>query len=506
MIHNMSHMRTLIVTFTIVFVAIASAGEIHDATQQGDLNRVKTLIEANPELINATDDFSHTPLHFAAAGGQKEIAEFLLSKDADVNVLNGQNQSALLYAAYFGNAEILELLAARGAKLNEQDILGRTPLHYAARQHNLEAVKSLITNKAELDARDSLGETPLYFAVRWGYDDIAQELLDGGADLRMTASDGKTYLHMASIKGFTAVADLLINRGMKVSALDGSGKTPLDYAMKYGNKNTTDLLVKHGARTGEHEGKSAPVAQLNEELELGEAIIWYLGHGGCAVKTKDHLMIFDYWGYGKQPDLPCLANGHINVDEIKDQDVYVLVTHNHSDHLDSVIFDWQKSISNITYIFGWQDSTDAKNIRMGPREKRKVADIEIETINSPEAEETGGNFLVRVDGLVIHHAGGYCHDTTRYDVFKKDMDYLAEIGHGADILFGRVGNDWQKEEALRTIELVKPKVMFPLHARERESINRELVEMAAQKNMATAVVCVENRGDHFFYSKGRIIR
>jgi len=498
-------MRTLIVTFTVVFVAIASAGEIHDATQQGDLDRVKTLIEANPELINATDDFGHTPLHFAAAAGQKEIAEFLLSKDADVNLLNTQNQSALLYAAYFGSAKILEMLAARGARLNEPDILGRTPLHYAARQHNLEALMSLIANKAELDAKDSIGETPLYFAIRWGYDDVARILIDAGADLNIATSDGKSYLHMASIKGYTAVADLLVSRGMEVSALDGNGKTPLNYAMKYGNKNTADLLVKHGAKAGEIEAKSAPTAQLNRELEPGEASIWYLGHGGCAVKTKDHLLIFDYWGYGEQPDGPCLANGHINVDEIKDQNVYVLVTHNHADHLDSVIFDWQKSINKIIYIFGWQDSADTKNIRMGPREKRKIADIEIETINSPEAEETGGNFLVRADGLVIHHAGGYCHDTTQYDIFKKDIDYLAETAHGADILFGRVGNDWQKEEALRTIELVKPKVMFPLHARERESLNRELVERAAQKNMETAVVCVENRGDHFFYSKGKII-
>jgi ankyrin repeat protein len=495
-----------IATVTFLSVALAAAHEIHEAAQQGDLDRVKALIDASPELINATDEYGHTPLHLAASGGQNEIAEFLLAKDADVKVLNIQNQSALLYAAYFGNAKILEMLAARGARLNEPDILGRTPLHYAARQHNLEALMSLIANKAELDAKDSTGETPLYFSVRWGYDDIVKILIDAGADLDVATNDGKTHLHMASIKGYTAVADLLINRGMKVSAIDGIGKTPLDYAMKYGNKNTADLLVKHDAKAGEIEAESAPAAQLNKELKLGEASIWYLGHGGCAVKTKDHLLIFDYWGYGKQPDGPCLANGHINVDEIKDQNVYVLVTHNHADHLDSVIFDWQKSISNITYIFGWQDSADTKNIRMGPREKRKVADIDIETINSPEAEETSGNFLVRVDGLVIHHAGGYCHDTTRYDVFKKDIDYLAEIAHGADILFGRVGNDWQKEEALRTMELVQPKVMFPLHARERESVNKDLAEKAAQRNTATVVVCVENRGDNFFYSKGIIIR
>ena len=74
---------------------------------------------------------------------------------------------------------------------------------------------------------------------------------------------------------------------------------------------------------------------------------------------------------------------------------------------------------------------------------KKVADIEIETIHSPEAEETGGNFAIRVDGLVFYHSGGYSHDTTQYDLFKDDITHLGKIAQGADIIFVRIGNEWQ---------------------------------------------------------------
>ncbi len=480
------------------------AAEIHDASQQGAIDSVKTLVQQNHELVNLADETGNTPLHYALAGGQTEVALFLISKGADVNALNNVNQSVLLFAAYFGNAEIAKALIAAGSTLNDQDVFGRTALHYAARQRNIDATMVLVDNKAQLDIKDSIGETPLHFAVRWGYDDIAEMLIDGGANLSITLPDGKTYLHLASIKGYAAVADLLIYRGMKVEAIDSAGKTPLYYAAMYGNGMVADILLLQGAKAKDIEENFGPSPLLKKKLKSGEAILWYLGHSGVAVKTRKHLLIFDYWNYGQHPDQPYLANGHINTDEIKDQHVYVFVTHNHIDHHDSIIYYWEQSVPNITYIFGWSDSANAEHIRIGPRETRKIGELEIRAIQSPEAEETGGNFIVSVDGLTLYHQGGYSHDTTQYGLFKKDIKYLSEIAKNADILFLRIGNNWQNEEALLTIEAVQPKVVFPFHARERESVYRDFAEQAAESNVKTRIIAAENRGDRFIYVKGSI--
>ncbi|UCG30683.1 MAG: ankyrin repeat domain-containing protein [candidate division WOR-3 bacterium] len=502
---RMGFTEILIAVLTFLFVMVAGADEIHDASQQGDFDRVKTLVEENAELVNLADETGHTPLHYAAAGGQVEIARFLISEKADVNALNTVNQSVLLYAAYFGNAEIAEELIASGATLNDQDIFGRSPLHYAARQRSMDALMLLIDNNAELDIRDNIGETPLHFAIRWGYDDIAETLIDGGTDLGITKDDGKSYLHMASIKGFSALADLLLNRGMQVYATDNYGRTPLYYAAKHGNKKVADILSAHGAKAKDTEKNFGPSGLLQKEIKKGEAVLWYLGHSGVAVKTKNNLLIFDYWNYGQQPDEPCLANGHINTDEIKNQNVTVFVTHNHIDHHDSIIYYWEETVPNITYVFGWSDTADSENIRLGPRAKKKIGEIEIKTIQSPDAEDAGGTFVVTVDGLVIFHQGGYIHDTTQYDLFKKDIQYLCGIAKGADILFLRIGNDWQNEEALLTIEAVQSKVAFPFHARERESVYRDFAEQAADRDVKTQIVTTENRGDRYFYTDRHIL-
>lgn len=503
--NRMALTQIIICAITFLSFTPAIGAEIHDVSQQGNIDSVKALLQVNPELINLADETGHTPLHYAAAGGQTEVAKYLISEGADVNALNTVNQSVLLYAAYFGNAEIAEALIANGATLDDQDIFGRNPLHYAARQRSVDALMVLIDNRAKLDSRDSIGETPLHFAIRWGYDDIAGMLIDGGADLNITTEDGKSYLHMASIKGYSAVADLLINRGMQVNAMDDNGRTPLYYAAKHGNQKVAETLASHGAKAKDAEKNYGPSPLLQKKLKAGEAILWYLGHSGVAVKTRDHLLIFDYWNYSQQPDEPSLANGHISIDEIKDQNVTVLVTHNHIDHHDSIIYYWQEAIPNITYVFGWTDTVGTEYARIGPRENRKIGDIEVKTIQSPDAEEAGGTFVIRVDGLVIFHQGGYSHDTTQYELFKKDVQYLGEIARGADILFLRIGNDWQNEEALLAIEAVQPKVVFPFHAREREAVYRDFAEQAAGRDVKAQIITAENRGDRYFYSNKKIM-
>ena len=93
------------------------------------------------------------------------------------------------------------------------------------------------------------------------------------------------------------------------------------------------------------------------------AVIWYLGHCGFAVRTQNHLLIFDYQELrdGQQPKLrpskPSLDNGWINPEEIKDLAVRVFVSHSHDDHFDRIVFEWKKTIPNIQYFFGWTSRT-----------------------------------------------------------------------------------------------------------------------------------------------------
>ncbi|MBP1661141.1 MAG: putative metal dependent hydrolase [Candidatus Aminicenantes bacterium] len=144
----------------------------------------------------------------------------------------------------------------------------------------------------------------------------------------------------------------------------------------------------------------------------GGAFVWYLGHCGYAVQTRDHLLIFDYQERtdGRQPKTkparPSLASGWIDPVEIKDLKVRVFASHSHEDHFDPVIFSWQAAIPDILYYFGWKATDDAAHAYLlGPRAGLKSGGLEIDTINSHHSGVPEVAWLIKVDGLVIYHNG-----------------------------------------------------------------------------------------------------
>jgi L-ascorbate metabolism protein UlaG (beta-lactamase superfamily) len=144
----------------------------------------------------------------------------------------------------------------------------------------------------------------------------------------------------------------------------------------------------------------------------GGAFIWYLGHCGFAVRTRAHLLIFDYQerNDGRQPktkpERPALENGWIDPQEIEDLKVRVFVSHEHQDHFDPVIFTWKRTVADIAYFFGWQASDDPSlNYLLGPRAGLASDDLEIATVNSHHAGVPEVAWLVKVDGLVVYHNG-----------------------------------------------------------------------------------------------------
>jgi 26S proteasome non-ATPase regulatory subunit 10 len=89
---------------------------IHDAAKSGDLEKVKTLLKANPDLVSSKDDEGRTPLHSAAANGQKDVAELLLASKADVDAKNNSGCTPLHYAVGHGHEDVAELLRQHGGQ------------------------------------------------------------------------------------------------------------------------------------------------------------------------------------------------------------------------------------------------------------------------------------------------------------------------------------------------------------------------------------------------------
>ncbi len=98
-----------------------SAAEIHEAVKKGDAANVQALIAGNPALANDRDEYSLTPLHYAAMLDLKEIAELLLAKGAGIDLRTADGQSAYNLALESGHPAWAEWLAGKRAKRDPQE-------------------------------------------------------------------------------------------------------------------------------------------------------------------------------------------------------------------------------------------------------------------------------------------------------------------------------------------------------------------------------------------------
>jgi len=86
------------------------------AVSSGQLDRVKSYLNDLPPLLNAQGDNGETALHLASIFGYRDIAEYLITKGADVNVKDKQGKSPLFYALKRNHPAIVTLLREHGAQ------------------------------------------------------------------------------------------------------------------------------------------------------------------------------------------------------------------------------------------------------------------------------------------------------------------------------------------------------------------------------------------------------
>ena len=233
---------------------------IWEAIKEGNLEAVKqhfnSGIDVNIKVSKeGRSSQSWHPLNWAAANGQIEIVEFLLSRGAEVNSKDGVGYIALHYAAGRGSyREVVEVLIANGEDVNTKAVDGSTPLDLAAMNQQKE-IMDLI--------RKHSGKHGTFFgAVSGGDIEAVKKFLVAGVDTNKK-SGRATPLMAAAASGHNETVELLISEGAEINvimrdAIIDRNLTAVDIAEQKGNKDTAELLRKHGAKTAEElkaEGK-----------------------------------------------------------------------------------------------------------------------------------------------------------------------------------------------------------------------------------------------------------
>jgi ankyrin repeat protein len=449
----MNHLvKLLSVVCLIVLVAAAGleAGEIHDAASVGNLDKVKALLEEDPTLIESKDNGGSTPLIRACHvirechGGCVAVANYLIEKGADVNATDKGKHTPLTRACNMHDLDLtlIQHLIDKGADVNWQGTNGNTPLHWAVYTGGLQLTKLLIDNGADVNAYDkyngpvvssSINGTILQIAINNGKEEVAVYLVGNGASINKKDYYGNTELHLAAFKGYADLTRCLIDHGAEINAVNNFNRTPLYYAAKHGYKSVADLLIAAGADENTIvEANYGKAPQLAETLREGEAYIWQMG--GFVIKTKEHLLIFNSANTGESPE-DGLANGHLNPNELKGQNIIEFITV--PEWLwpyTKGFFDLSKQLPEVNYVI---DPKPSKNNTMEidipssrqavPNENYSIDGMEVHTI----AAMAGGiGCLVEVDGLNIYYGGLHIcgNKASEIEKFRKEIDFLKPFG------------------------------------------------------------------------------
>lgn len=249
-----------------------------------------------------------------------------------------------------------------------------------------------------------------------------------------------------------------------------------------------------------------------QKVSYGEALVWYLGHAGWAVRTSSRLLIFDYWEQREVPGERSLDRGRVNPAEIRDLDVFVFVSHSHGDHYDPTIFGWADTIPGITYVFGWDADQGPDYVCMSePREEHDFDGMLVSTINHDFDGVPEVAYLVKVDGLVIFHSGDHGSTTeVPNQIFTSNIDYFAAKQDQVDLAFistfGCRGSSVVNNGDLYTIDKLRARAVFPMHHGGEEALNQRFVDDVADEAHPTQLVAALRLGDRFHYSEGRARR
>ena len=210
--------------------------EFIDAATHGDVAKVKEMLQADPSLAQSRDASGVSVVLKATYYGKRDVVEVLLASGVELNIFEaaatGQTDrvrtlieddpalvnsyapdgfAPLSLAVFFGHSETVDALIAAGAEVSAP-------------------------------SRETMKLTPLASALSAGHNQIARTLLEHGAHVNAKGDNDVTPLHTAAARGNIEAATLLLDHGADINAMTTDGKKPIFYAQERNHPEMVEFL------------------------------------------------------------------------------------------------------------------------------------------------------------------------------------------------------------------------------------------------------------------------
>ena len=158
--------------------AIKGDLDVFEAATLGRVERLRSLLDADPAQATAVAADGFYPLGLAAYFKQPAAVRLLLDRGADPNqaATNTAKVTALHAAVSSNQKQIVEWLIEAGADVNARQQVDYTPLMGAAANARIEIMELLLAHGADRTMKTTDGKTPADLAREHGHDEIASRL------------------------------------------------------------------------------------------------------------------------------------------------------------------------------------------------------------------------------------------------------------------------------------------------------------------------------------------
>lgn len=244
---------------------------IHDVAKRGDAVRLRSLLQAQPELLHESGWNDSRPLHSAVEANHiecvsallelganvnhadfngetplfwaksREVLDLLVNAGADTSIVSHRGQNAFEYgAAYHPNIDVLRFWLDIGVDVNNvpdfgppalhgiSGFFGRDPVSDEEYERRITIIQLLCARGAAIDLRDNSGATALLEACRRNHEPLAAALIEAGTDLNAQDARGHTALHAAVKVGSSELCRSLLEAGADPNQCDLHRQTPFD--------------------------------------------------------------------------------------------------------------------------------------------------------------------------------------------------------------------------------------------------------------------------------------
>ncbi|XP_046554158.1 putative ankyrin repeat protein RF_0381 [Haliotis rubra] len=278
-------------------VTVPQDTDLNVACKQGDLQRVRDILDQSLEDKDKQGKDGMTPVLWAARRGHREILDLLVKYGADLKLVDIVSNNILHWACRGGNVSMVKhIISMNAVNINTRGRDGRTPLMYVARNGenkifqllvskgglpsdvdndgndilelacwggSVKMVEYILKHKAlDINGRGQSGRTPAYK----GHGEVLDLLERSGADLNAADDAGDNVLHSACLGGHVDI----VSRVLKLNKVDinsrgKSSRTPLMMAARNGDKEIFDLLINKGVDTRPEDDDSNNILHLASE-------------------------------------------------------------------------------------------------------------------------------------------------------------------------------------------------------------------------------------------------